>query len=242
MSSRRCLNCDATLADSARFCPHCTQRTDTARLSFRDVARDLFQKFVDVERGPLAFARALLMRPGGVARAYVEGKRKRHYGPFATLVVLVGLTALAINASGFQVLSQDGLPATPTDFLQRHFNILLLVQLPMLGGACAVLFRGARLTLPEHMVLAAYALSVRAVFVGLSAPLALATSTAPGPVLFYSFWAAWYVYFGWAASQFYDGPRPSSWLRGMLAAAIAHAAIIAALFAASGAYEAFVAR
>ncbi len=240
--SHRCLNCATALADAARFCPRCAQRTDAARLSFRDVARDLLQKFVDVERGPLTFAWALLTRPGRVAREYVEGKRRRHYGPFATLVVLVGLTALAINASGFQVLSQDGLPPAPTDFLQRHFNILLLVQLPLLGGACAFLFRGALLTLPEHMVLAAYALSVRTVFVGLSAPLALATSTAPGPVVVYSFWAAWYIYFGWTASQFYDGPRFSSWLRGVLAAAIGHAAIIAALFAASAVYEATIAR
>lgn len=53
----------------------------------------------------------------------------------------------------------------------------------------------------------------------------------------YSFRAARYVYFGWGASQFYDGPRLSSWLRGMPAAAI-----IAALFAASAAYEAFARR
>jgi len=241
-SQRRCLNCDTAFADSALFCAHCAQKTDTARLSFTDVARDLLQTFVNVERGPVAFARALLTRPGGVAREYVEGKRRRHYGPFATLAVLVGLTALAINVSGFQVLSQDGLPSGPTNFLQRHFNVLLLVQLPLLGGACAALFRRAGLTLPEHMVLAAYALSVRAVFVALVAPLAYAAAVVPGPALVYTFWAAWYVYFGWAASQFYVGPRIRSWLLGALAAAIAHAAIIGALFAGSAAFEAFLAR
>jgi hypothetical protein len=199
--------------------------------------------FVNVERGPLVFAWALLTRPGSVAREYVEGKRRRHYGPFATLAVLVGVTALAVNLSGFQILSHDGLPSAPTDLLQRHFNLLLLVQLPLLGGACAVLFRGARLTLPEHMVLAAYALSVRAVFLALVGPVAhLASSTAPGLGQVYAFWAAWYVYFGWAASQFYAGPRMRSWIQGAVAAAIGHAAIIGALFAGSAAYEALVAR
>jgi Protein of unknown function (DUF3667) len=184
-----------------------------------------------------------LTRPGSVAREYVEGKRRRHYGPFATLAVLVGVTALAVNLSGFQILSQDGLPSAPTDLLQRHFNLLLLVQLPLLGGACAVLFRGARLTLSEHMVLAAYALSVRAVFLALVAPLAYLMSTS-GPRLgqVYAFWAAWYVYFGWAASQFYAGPRIQSWIRGAVAAAIAHVAIIAALVAGSAAYETLMAR
>ncbi len=238
MPTGRCLNCDATLADADRFCPRCAQRTDTARLSLRDVARDLLQNFVNVERGPLAFASALLTRPGGVAREYVEGKRHRHYGPFATLVVLVGLTALMVNLSGFQVLAHDGLPEAPAHFMQRHFNLLLLVQLPLIGGACALLFRGAQLTLAEHAVLAAYTLSVRAVVVAIVAPLSYALSIVPGATSTYGFWVVWYVYFGWAASQFYAGPRGASWLRGVVAAAVAHAATLGVLFAASAAYTA----
>ena len=41
---------------TARFCPHCSQRTDTARLSFADMTRDLLHTFVNIERGPLVFA------------------------------------------------------------------------------------------------------------------------------------------------------------------------------------------
>jgi hypothetical protein len=243
MAEHPCLNCDTEIVESARFCCRCGQRTDTARLSFRDVTRDLMQKFVNIERGPLAFASALLTRPGSVAREYVEGKRRRHYGPFATLAVIVGVTALTVNLSGFQILSQDGLPSAPTDMLQRHFNLLLLVQLPLLGGACAVLFRGAKLSLPEHMVLAAYALSVRAVFLALIGPLGyLISAGAPQLGEVYVFWAVWYVYFGWAASQFYARPRFDSWIRGAVAAAIAHVAIVAALVAGSAAYQTLIAR
>lgn len=242
MADRRCLNCGAAFEGPAIFCSHCAQRTDTGRISLHDVGRDLLQTFVNVERGPLAFAWALLTRPGAVAREYVDGKRRRHYGPFATLVVLVGLTALAINWTGYPVLSNDGLPPGPTALLQRHFNLLLLVQLPLLGGACAALFRSAHLSWPEHMVLVAYALSVRAVFLAVLAPVASAFALRPGLGSVYAFWAAWYVYFGWAASQFYVGPRPASWLRGVLAAALGQAAIFALLFAGSAAYEAIVAR
>lgn len=232
------MNCDATVAASARFCAGCGQRTDTARLRFGDIARDLMQRFVDIERGPLAFSRALLTGPGRVARDYVDGRRRRHYGPFATLVVLVGLTALAVNFSGYQVLAHDGLSAGPTALLQRHFNLLLLVQLPILGAACALLFRGAALTLPEHMVLVAYTLGMRAVFLMLLMPAAaMASVTTPEREAVWLFWAAWYVYFGWAASQFYAGSRPAVWLRGMLAAMLGHAALLAALLGAVAAYE-----
>jgi len=170
------------------------------------------QRFVDVERGPLAFAWALVTRPGRVAREYIEGHRRRHYGPFATLAVVVGVTALVIDASGYAVLSQDGLPPGPTDLLQRHFNLLQLAQFPLIGGACALLFSGARRTWAEHMVLAAYALSVRA------ALLAIAGVASVG------------------------GPRAWSGVRGAAAAALAHAAMMAVLFALSAAYVAWVVR
>jgi hypothetical protein len=154
------------------------------------------------------------------------------------LVVLVGLTALALNLSGFQALTQE-VSSAPAAVLHRHFNLVLLVQLPLLGAACALLFRDAHLTLPEHMVLVAYALGMRAVALTIIMPIALLNS-ASVPTFWQTsaFWAAWYVYFGWAASQFYAGARWRSWLRGMLVAAVGHALIIGILVAGSAVYEA----
>ena len=243
MPDHRCLNCDTAIVESARFCTRCGQRTDTARLSFADIVRDLMHSVPNVERSPLAFAWALLTRPGATAREYVEGKRRRHYGPFATLAVLVGVPALVINTSRIQILASEFSPSPAIDLLQRHFDLLLLVQLPLLGCICLVLFRGARLNLPEHMVLVAYTLSVRALVVALIVPLGYLMSIAPSsPIAIGGYWVAWYVYFGWAASQFHAGPRMSSWTRGALAAAIGHAAISAAITGASTAYLAFLAR
>lgn len=237
MAVRMCLNCESPLPEAARFCPCCSQRSDTGRLTVLDMARELLQRFVNVERGPLTFARALLLRPGVVAREYVEGRRRRHYGPFATLVVLAGVQALVLSLSGFQALSQE-ISGAPADLMHRHFNLLQLVQLPLLGAICALVFRRARLTLPEHMVLAAYALSVRGVALSLGVPIAwLASVAAPtlGETLL--FWAVWYVYFGWASTQFYRGPRAPLWLRGMLAAALEHASIVGLMVGSSTLYR-----
>lgn len=237
MDQRPCLNCNTPLASGARFCAQCGQRADTARLRLGDMLRELLQRFADIERGPLVFARALLTRPGAVAREYVEGRRRRHYGPFATLAVVVGVTALALNLSGFQLLAQDGLPAAPADLMQRHFNLLLLVQLPLLGGACALVFYRARLTWAEHMALVAYTLSVRAVAIALVAPLAvIASRNAPTFTETALAWVLWYVYFGWAASQFYVGPRLRSSVRGIAAAALGHGATMLLLDIASHVY------
>ena len=207
-------------------------------MSLADILRDLMHSFVNIERSPISFAWALLTRPGIVAREYVEGKRRRYYGPFATLTVIVGATALAINLSGFQVLAQDGFDRAPTDLLQRHFNLLLLAQLPLAGGACHALFRSARLNLFEHMVLAAYTLSVRAAFLLLVIPVSiLSANFSPSPASVTLFWIGWCSYFGWAGMQFYGGPKLWSWARAAVAAALTQAAVVLIVLVGNRAYQ-----
>jgi hypothetical protein len=123
--------------------------------------------------------------------------------------------------------------------LHRYFNLVLLAQLPLLGGVCALVFRDAQLTWPEHMVLVAYALGVRAVALIVTVPMALLGSLS-APTFWQTsvFWGVWYVYFGWAASQFYSGTRWCTWLRGAVVAAISHALIIGVLVMGSAIYEA----
>lgn len=224
MPDRACLNCTAVLADAVRYCPQCGQRSDTTRLSFTDMLRELMRADSVVERSPLQFARALLLRPGRTAREYVQGRRRRHYGPFATLAVLAGVSALAIRMSGFRALALEVTTGDAAALLYKHFDLLQLAQLPLLGVAAALLFRADGRRLPEHMALVAYALAVRAAGVALLVLLALPLEIrAPGPVHLTGFWAVWYLYFGWCASQFYDGPRWASALRGVAVAALGHA-------------------
>ncbi len=226
MPDRACLNCDAALpaGDTLRYCPHCGQRADTARLSFADMLRELMRQHRVVERSPLKFARALLLRPGVVAREYVQGRRQRHFGPFATLAVLAGANALVIRTSGFRALAHEVDTDGAAALLYRHFDLLQLAQLPLLGLFAALLFRGSGLRLPEHMALVAYALAMRAGAVTVLVLGALLLSMrAPEAPHVAAFWGAWYLYFAWCASQFYAGPRWASAARGALAAALGHA-------------------
>ena len=237
-----CLNCGNALAGPERFCAQCGQRTDTTRLRFGDVVRDLMHAFANVERTPLAFLRVLLIEPGRVARDFVEGRRRRHYGPFATLTVVVGATALAIQLSGYQVLARDGFAAAPTDLLQRHFNLLQLAQVPLLGVCCAALFRSARLNLFEHMVLAAYALSVRGLLLLVVIPVAFASSALePSQTSVYAFWAAWFAYFGWAGAQFYGGRPAVAGFKAAVAAALAYLLMVLLIAAGSRLHAALLA-
>jgi hypothetical protein len=207
--SQDCLNCGATPSVGDKFCGACGQRTNIApRLTMREIGHDLVHAITHADHSIFALIRALLTRPGYVARDYIEGKRKRHFGPFAFLVIAVSLASAVIVLSGVEWFSPFR-HGHAGDVLQQHINLVILVQAPLLAAICAVLFRDARRSFAEHLVLAAYASGFRALFIGLvETPLLAATVTdTANPWLVAGFLALWCVYFAFAASQFYDGSR-----------------------------------
>ena len=86
-----------------------------------EISRDMWQAIVSVDRSAVSLIAALLVRPGVVARDYVEGRRKRYFGPFAFLLITVGLASAIIALSGFKAFMSNN-PNGVVDFLQRHVN------------------------------------------------------------------------------------------------------------------------
>jgi len=129
--SAGCANCSAPLALGQAFCGACGQAAHAGqRLTLREIGYELLHALVHVDRSVLVLLRDLVIRPGVVARDYVEGKRRLHYGPFAFLVVVVALATAAVAFSGFAVITTSA-PNRVADFLQRHVNLVFFVQLPL---------------------------------------------------------------------------------------------------------------
>jgi Protein of unknown function (DUF3667) len=192
----------------------------------REIGHDLMHALVHVDRSVLSLVRMLLVRPGEVAKDYVAGRRRRYFGPFAFLVIAVALASAVMALSGFRAFTSDG-PNAVADFLQRHVNVVILFQVPLLAAFCAVLFRKDRLNFAEHLVLAAYASGMRSLFLVLVVvPYWYESRFSHAPILpfYYAFLCIWFAYFGFSASQFYEGSRAAAWLKGVLASILAQAA------------------
>ena len=85
--SLACRNCDTALAPEHKFCVSCGQRTDIGpRLTMREISHDIVHAITHADHSIFALVRSLLTRPGHVAREYVAGQRKRHFGPRAATV------------------------------------------------------------------------------------------------------------------------------------------------------------
>jgi hypothetical protein len=224
-----CLNCGVPFAAGQHFCGSCGQRTSiTAQLTMRDIGHDLAHAITHADHSVFALIRELAMRPGHVARDYVQGRRKRHFGPFAFLIITVGLASAVILISGVEWFTPFH-HRHSGEFLQRHVNLVILLQAPLLAAFCAILFRARYRSFADHLVLAAYATGLRALFIGLveTPLLALTHANTANPWLAIGYFGIWFAYFAFAASQFFPGNRLWSAFKGATAAILSQAVTIA---------------
>jgi hypothetical protein len=223
----QCRNCAVPLEAAQRFCGACGQRVAAARLTMRDIGHDLLHAITHADHSIFSLLKSLVIRPGVVAREYVEGKRKKHFGPFAFLIISVGLTSFIILVSGINWFAP--IPANPVaGFPQRHINLVILAQLPILALLCWGLFFRARLHYAEHLILAAYTSGLRALFLGLiETPLMLITgATTANPRLVWAYYALWVAYFAFAATQFYRGNVLWTGFKAVVAVLVSQLAVV----------------
>jgi len=70
-------------------------------------------------------------------------------------VVVVALASTVIAFSGFRAVTSSA-PSIVGDFLQRHVNLLFLVQVPLLAAWCRIIGLRDRFNCAGFLILAAY--------------------------------------------------------------------------------------
>lgn len=166
-----CPNCGAS--SSGRFCSSCGQDNGEGRLAVRGVLLDAFHNFVNWDSALLATLRGLALRPGHVAREYVEGRRKRYVGPAKLCLYTLALWLLAARWLEVDVLAASGLRVETSgeggranelarelrEFFGGHLDLLLYLALPLRAWLVTLAFRGRGRNLAECFVLVFYAAS-----------------------------------------------------------------------------------
>lgn len=230
-SPAQCANCDSLLSGEPRFCGQCGQKTTPRRLTLGQITHDFVHVLTHADHSVFALIKALAYRPGQVAREYVEGRRKKHFGPIAFLMIAVAVASFMIVVTGvkfFTPVTSSG----PAAFLQRHINLVILIQMPILAGWCALLFRPQRLNYAEHLVLSAYSSGFRILVLGLVAtPIMYAGHVNPADRVFMpAYYGLWLAYFSIAAAQFYRGNKIWVVVRAIMAGVLAQAVTIGLIY------------
>jgi hypothetical protein len=219
----QCRNCNALLTFGQLYCSACGQKLISERLTLHEIARDLIHAVFHVDRSAISLVRTLLVRPGTVALDYVRGRRKRYFGPFGLLFVVVAAASAAFALSGLRAVPTSNANVV-TDFLQSHMNLVMFAEVPLLAGFSRVLYARAGFNFAELLVLAAYTSSLRILFATLIVIPAWYVSrptNATAVYLYVAYMTVWLLYFGFAASQFFPGRRFLTWCKGSLIAVLA---------------------
>jgi ribosomal protein L32 len=76
MHSTNCANCDRLLTPDQNFCEKCGQQTAIHRISFGHVIHDGVHHITHADKGIFYLLKQLAVRPGHVAKEYIDGKGK----------------------------------------------------------------------------------------------------------------------------------------------------------------------
>lgn len=177
----KCANCArVTDGPEQKFCPACGQPTPAHRIDWHFLGHELEHSVLHMDRGILYSLKELMLRPGHLMRAYLDGQRAKQVKPLlllmitAAAVVLLGkyllggdLVGSAMQAGYSQGRAMGGNdvadPAVVTrsfaaarDWINTHLTAFTLLCLPLEAAAFWLAFRGRGLNYPEWLVVSAF--------------------------------------------------------------------------------------
>jgi hypothetical protein len=224
-----CLNCQTPIHTKDKFCKNCGQKANTHRLSMHDIGHELLHAFTHADKGILFLIKELIQHPGFVIKEYIEGKRKKYFSPFTFLLIIVGISTLAMNWSGFiaENPAYAKMPNNPVkDFFTKHVNIVILLNVPLLA-MFNTLFFYKQLNYAENLVVAAFTSGIRSIFFTLLiAPLWLLVHNWYY-IITISYIIAWFIFYASTCMYVYQGKKWLVFAKGILVTVFTQALTIA---------------
>ncbi|NTS41592.1 DUF3667 domain-containing protein [Flavisolibacter sp. BT320] len=217
--SSHCTNCGTLLLTKQNFCGHCGQTTHAHRISMPHLLHEVVHFFTHADKGIFYLVRQLAVRPGIVAREYVQGRRKKYFSPLNFFFIVVGLflfvqTTLKPMQGGNMSALKESVRKIPdptvrerrlakleraeaaTNFMARYSNYVNMAVTPLVALIFFLFFYKAGYNYTEHLVANLYIAGFNAlVFILVITPillLAKGTGWHLYGIYFFLLWEAFY--------------------------------------------------
>ncbi len=147
--------------ETGNYCSHCGQSFSIKRITMKNLIKDIFYFFTNVEKGFGYTLKRLIVSPGEMQRNYMEGRRIIYQKPFSMFFICVtiaalfrlGISRLLINIYHADVIAE-------ANFFQEYMAIMYVLLLPVFAMIAYLFFYNSGNNYAEITVLMAYALSV----------------------------------------------------------------------------------
>ncbi|MBC3832315.1 DUF3667 domain-containing protein [Undibacterium amnicola] len=163
----KCKNCDTFLVGN--FCSSCGQKADTHRITFAHFLYEFFHALTHTDRGILLLMKALILRPGDVAKEYLDGKRKKYFNPLTFIIIISSIYAFLSYKTGYfealsgfdrQIKVEGEVYTESMQLMLENRKILNLFLMPVLVSFLSwIFFRKQKTNMAENIVLNSFVLS-----------------------------------------------------------------------------------
>jgi hypothetical protein len=217
-----CKNCGNDF--EGKFCNNCGQKADIHRFTLKHAIHDFIHVFTHVDKGILFLMKELTLRPGFVAREYIEGKRKKYFSPMQYLVLAVAVSAfitIKFGIIGYRDLPPDIYSALSqqqkfflqfNNFVYTYFNLTLFAAVPVMAFFSRLIYFKSGFNYSENLVFNTFIAAQRTLLYIVISP------------FLYVFREKWYIgigtyyilfciYSAYAFIQFFKGNKINSLLR-----------------------------
>jgi hypothetical protein len=92
-----CLNCRKKLSTDIKFCPNCGQKNRYSKITVWNLLGEFLTSVLNIDNGAWRSLRNII-RPGFLAREYIEGRRKMYFNPvrFFLLALILHFSLITI--------------------------------------------------------------------------------------------------------------------------------------------------
>ena len=153
-----CKSCGFSVIEN--YCSRCGQPYKTKRISMRGLLHDIFHFFTHLDKGFGYTLKMLIIAPGHMQRAYVEGERSNHQKPFSMFFICATVAALSrywIYQTLLKYYHTGNI--SEVNFFHEYMVILHISLLPLHALIIYLLFYKSGYNYAEIGVLVLYSVS-----------------------------------------------------------------------------------
>ena len=205
-----CKNCGNEF--TGKYCNICSQKADTQRFTIKHTFSDFIHTLTHVDKGILFLIKELFVRPGVVAKEYIEGKRKKYFNPIQYLFITVAVaTFLSVN---YELMGPKANVNAITAgintfgmqynaFVYKYFNLIQLLSVPVIALFSWLFYKKSGYNYSENLVLNTFLGAQRTLMFIIITPF-LYFFKGHWYIPLAVYYISWLVYYGWAFVQFFD--------------------------------------
>jgi hypothetical protein len=159
MSTITCQNCEQHF--KGNFCSHCSQAATVELIGLKYFLHDIPHSVFHVDKGFFYTFKELILHPGKTLKEYLDGKRVKHYRPFAYVLLMATIYILASKGLNFiteaieykkgYVINLD-----KENFFQQYLSLFLFIMIPFASLVTWLVLIKDRYNYWEHFLVNTY--------------------------------------------------------------------------------------